>query len=102
MTVKAPFQPIYGSNQVATAAATSASLPINQAARSIRVLNNGAGSAYFRVYSSTDGSPGTASAADYPILPGVSVTLSKSLGQDRVAFLSTAGTTLEIITGEGW
>ncbi len=56
MTAKQPFMPKYGSNQVLTAGAASASATIDQSNNQVRVVNTGANKAYFRTYNSTDGS----------------------------------------------
>ena len=55
MTIKQPFFPHYGANQVLAAAAASASVPISHQAKQLRVVNTGAAIAHFRTYNSTSG-----------------------------------------------
>ncbi|KQP36137.1 hypothetical protein [Pseudorhodoferax sp. Leaf274] len=99
-----PFQPLYGSNQVVTSAAVSAvvGIPSGRGADCLRVVNTGTGLVHVRTFSSKDsGANGVASAADFPIPPGVASTIYA--GQhDRLAHISAAGTTLQIIAGQGF
>lgn len=43
----------------------------------------------------------TATTADTPVLPNSSVVLGKAQDEDTVAYISAAGTTLNIQSGEG-
>lgn len=98
-----PFQPLYGSNQVVTSAATSAvvGIPSGRGADCIRVVNTGTGLAYFRTFSSRDvGANSVASSADFPVPPGMASTVYT--GQhDRLAHVAASGTTLQVMVGQG-
>jgi hypothetical protein len=98
MTVKAPFQPRYGQGQTMTSAAASAAVTIDAQAKSVQVTNTGANPAYFRISNSA----AAAVAADCIILAGTQVTVSKGDGDNSFAHISPLGTTLNVITGEGF
>lgn len=98
MTVRAPFNPQRGANQVVSPAAASASVSVNAVAKSVRFVNSGATNiCHVRI------GPGAqvATTADTPVLPGESLILSKGDGEGTVAYISAAGTTLHIQPGEG-
>lgn len=99
MSIRAPFEPRRGTNQVVTPAAASAVVTIDPVAKSVRFVNSGAGICHVRV--GTAASAATATVADMPILPATSVIVQKGDGEDTVAYISAAGTTLHIQTGEG-
>lgn len=99
MSIRAPFEPRRGTNQVITPAAASATATIDPVAKSIRFVNSGAGICHVRV--GTAVSAATATTADMPILAGTSVIVQKGDGENTVAYISAAGTTLHIQTGEG-
>lgn len=101
MSAKQPFSPHYGTNQVLSAAAGAAIANLDPVDKSVRIINTGANKAYIRIYNSA-GTVGVASVADFPVLPGASSTITKADGHDRMSYQSTAGTTLEVCTGEGW
>lgn len=100
MTIKQPFCPQYGSNQVLAAAAASASVAINKDSKQVRVVNTGANKGYFRIYDNTDGAQ-AATTADCVVAAGATVTVTKG-NQGSLAHISAAGTTLEVMTGEGF
>lgn len=102
MTTIAPFQPKAGSNQILAATPASAIATLDRSNNQVRVLNSGAGKAYFRIFDSRATPGAVATTADYPILPNASATVSKGLNQDSIAYVSVDGTTLEVMTGEGW
>lgn len=104
MTAIAPFCPQYGSNQVVTPAAASANAPITKNCKQVRVVNTGANIGYFRTYFSGDNAANfnVATTADCPVPAGMATTVTKSEMHDRIAFISAAGTTFQIMTGEGW
>lgn len=101
MTIKQPFYPQYGSNQVLTAAAASASAVINPDCKQVRVVNTGANKGYFRTYNSANGVQ-SATTADFPVPAGLAATVSKNADHNAIAYISAAGTTLEAMTGEGF
>lgn len=100
MTVRAPFKPRYGSNQVVTPAAVSASITIGKNDKSIRVVNTGANIGYFRTGQVSDGSV-TATTADVPVASGQSIIIEKPQDHDTLAHISAAGTTFQVMSGEG-
>lgn len=105
-----PFNPAYGSNQKITlAAATEQHLRIDKNAETLRVLNTGAtNELYLRTYASGT-NPGTAlpapatpaSAIDYRVSPGSERLISFDHNHDGLSLISTAGTTVEFMTGTG-
>ncbi len=97
MTVRAPFNPRRGVNTVATPAAASASVAIDAAAKSVRLVNSGANICHVRIGTGTQ----TATTADTPLRAGSDLIVSKAEGDDVLAHISAAGTTLHIQTGEG-
>lgn len=96
------FMPTYGSGQALAPAAASAAVPINAQNKQVRVVNTGAAIAFVRTYSSLTVPEPAATAADLPIPAGASVTFSKDETHDRLAHISATGTTLQVITGEGF
>lgn len=104
MTIRQPFMPAYGQGQAASATATSATININAANKQVRIVNTGTNIAFVRTFSSkTVTSPAqAATAADMPIPPNMAVTITKDESHDQLAHISATGTTLQIITGEGF
>ena len=86
-----------GSNQVVTPAAVSASVSVNAQDTAVRLVNSGAGICYVRIGKGAQ----TATTADIPVRSASEVIIRKSDGADTVAYISAAGTTLNIATGEG-
>ncbi|MCY1400853.1 hypothetical protein D9M71_159570 [compost metagenome] len=98
MSMRAPFCPHSGSNQVVTPGAASASISINAVDKSVRLVNSGTTNiCYVRIGTGTQ----TATTADTPVLPLSSLIISKGDGEDTLAYISAAGTTLNVQTGEG-
>lgn len=97
MTIRAPFQPKRGANQVLTPAAASASVNIDATCKSVRLVNSGAAICHIRIGAGTQ----TATTADLPVRSGESVIVSKADGEDTLAHISATGTTLHIQPGEG-
>ncbi len=97
MTIRAPFQPGRGSNIISTPAASSASVTINSQAKSVRLVNSGANICHVRIGSGAQ----TATTADMPVRAGSEIIVQKGEGEDALAHISAAGTTLHIQTGEG-
>jgi len=101
MAALQPFSPHYGSGQTVTASSAAAVLvAINSNSFNVMITNTGAQIAYVRV--GTDSA--TATAADFPILAGSQVSITKGAGQNVLSYLGVAAgdTTLHIMTGEGW
>ena len=97
MTVRAPFNPNRGGNQVTTPGAASASVAINAISKSVRLVNSGSNICHVRIGAGAQ----TATTADMPIRAGSEVIVSKGEGEDTLAHISAAGTTLHIHPGEG-
>ncbi len=97
MAIHAPFMPERGANQVVVAGAASASKSLNPNAKSVRIASIGANIAYVRIGEGAQ----TATTADTPILPNTAVILQKQMDDDTIAYISAAGATLNIQTGEG-
>ena len=97
-----PFAPHYGSTKTVApaAAAASASISVASQDKQVRLLNTGANIAYVRIGNSANGAV-VASAADFPVAAGASMIISKSVLDDTLAYISPAGSTLVISTGNG-
>lgn len=101
MTIRSPFKPHYGTNHQAAPAAASASITVGKGDKTIRVRNTGATNMmYFRTGLAFDGAV-TATVADVPVAPGETVYIEKPQDHDTLAHISAAGTTAEIMSGEG-
>jgi len=93
------FAPHYKTGQVVTPGAAAATISINQDDKSVLLTNSGAGLCYVLV--SNDATL-NATDADCPILPGSQITISKAETQMFLSHISAAGTTLHVMTGEGF
>lgn len=99
MAQKQPFSPAYGQGQTVTATTTSASYAIQGDAKTVCFTNTGTVTAYVRM--APDSQPATA--ADFPLLAGKSVTLTKSEIVSSFAILAASTTTtVHAIPGEGF
>jgi hypothetical protein len=101
VTFKQPFSPHFGTNQVVAPAAASAAASISRDDKQVRVVNTGANIGYFRTYDSTAGAQ-SATTADCPVPAGLSTTITKGTNHDAIAYISAAGTTFQVMTGEGF
>lgn len=90
------FYPSRGANQVVTPAAASASISIGSDENAVRLVNSGANICYVRVGPDAQ----TASTSDTPVRAGESVIIGKAVGDDILAYISAAGTTLNVQTGQ--
>lgn len=97
MTIRSPFMPRRGANQVTTPGAASASVSVAEDAKSVRLVNSGSNICHVRIGNGAQ----TATTADTPVLPNSSLILQKQMGDDTLAHISASGTTLHIQTGEG-
>ncbi len=97
MTVRSAFNPHRGANKIVTSAASSASVSIDAAAKSVRLSNSGASICYVRIGTGAQ----TASTADTPVRAGSDLVVAKAEGENTLAYISAVGTTLNIQTGEG-
>lgn len=98
MSVNAPYNPRRGANQPVTAAAASASITIDPAAKSVRIVNvDAANVAHIRIGTGAQ----TATTADMPVRPNSEIIVTKAEGENTLAYISAAGAALHVQTGEG-
>lgn len=100
MNFMQPFAPHYGSTQslAAAAAGPSANVLLSAQDQQVRILNTGANVAYIRTGEGTQ----VATAADFPVAPGQSATITKGVTHNNLAYISPAGSTLVVSTGNGF
>lgn len=98
MTAIAPFAPAYTSGQTVTPAAAAASININKAANQVCLTNLGAAVCHVRVSDVAI----SATIADFPVPAGQQVVITKADGQGILSYISATGTTLHVMTGEGF
>lgn len=101
MAAKQPFSPHYGTNQLLSPAAGALVANLDPNDKSVRLVNTGTNPCYIRIYSST-GTAEVATTADYYVPGGALSTITKAMGQDRMSYISALGTTLQVMTGEGF
>lgn len=92
-----PFRPIATATMAVTTSSGTAT--INSNANVLEIQNAGNAIAFVRVGASA--SVGSATTSDYPILPGMSKLISKAPGEDTIAAIGAAATTLYVSSGEG-
>lgn len=98
MTIKAPFMPAYTQGQTVTPAAGSAAVASGVGQAQIVFSHLSGNVTYVR----TGPAGVVATAADYPILPGTQVSLSKDIDHTHVAYISPLGSSLHILPGNGF
>lgn len=97
-----PFAPQFGANQIVVlVAATPQAKNITADSQVLRVLNVGAGDCYVKGYSSATVPAPVASTTDYRVSAGQDKLITVGDVIDRVSLFSVAGTTVEIIPGDG-
>lgn len=103
MSIKQPFSPHYGANQVITAAAASATVVIDplRTSKQLRIMNGGTGLVYVRVFDSRNGHA-DATTSDFPVDAGMSSTITKQQEYDSISYISADGTVINVIPGNGW
>ncbi len=100
MTAKAPVNPAYGSGVTINAAAAtpSATQTIKDGTKQVILTNLGANPVHVHI-----GDPGVvAGADDYPVPAGAQVVVTRDARHNTIAYVSTAGTTLHVMSGEGF
>lgn len=102
MSVFAAFQPVYGSGQNVAPAAGSVTITIGAGSKALQFYNSGANVCYVRVGRAVSGVFVAATTADYPIAPGTKEVIAKAQDDDSVSHISAAGTTLNVVPGEGF
>ena len=95
------FNPAFGTNQVLTTGAASLIVVVNKDDDQVRIVNSGASKAYVRFYSSLTVPAPAATTADACVAAGQTSTFTKGQVNDRVAYISAGGTTLDLMTGNG-
>jgi hypothetical protein len=100
MELDRTFNPAYGSGQTLSVTDASQQVTFGRRSRAVTLSNLGLNVAYVRI--GLDGTV-TATAADYPVLPGTQVSISKGADSSVLAAVCAAAqtTTLHIIAGEG-
>lgn len=96
--IKAPFFPQYGSGQTVSPGAASATATLQAGTKNVVLTNGGLNVCYVRIGASAV----AATTADMPILAGTQVVISKDQDHTALTHISPSGTTLHIMTGEGW
>ena len=101
MTVMATFNPAWGSGTTASVTASSGNSLRGLGSKSLCLTNLGTDVAYVRT---GVGSGTTATTADYPVLPGSQVSITKGMDDNYVAYIcaATESTSLHIMAGEGF
>lgn len=97
MASKYAFNPAYTQGVSVSPAAAAASSTIGKGSKALCLTNTGVNVCYVR----TGPSGVAATAADYPILGGAQVIITKDEQHDTASYISPLGTTLHIIPGEG-
>lgn len=93
-----PFNPSYGTGQVVSSTSPAAdAAALSAQDQQVCVTNLGSNVAYVRV----TGDTAAATTADCPVPPGAQIVLTKG-AVTRLSHISAAGTSLHIITGNGW
>lgn len=100
MSVLNTFNPSYGRGIVVAPGAASAQSTIGVGSKTLVLTNLGVETCYIRVGRGTI----TASNADYPVLAGTQLSISKDQDDTVVAYISASATatSLHILPGEGW
>lgn len=93
------FNPYYNVGQTVVSGA-SAQISINAEAMNLALTNLGTTVVYVRVGNANMGAF-TASAADYPVPPGMQMVIAKGDGQDKLAVFGT-GASLHVLPGRGF
>lgn len=101
MSIPRPFSPQFGSNQISTlGAAGTAALSVTADSTTLYVANTGSGDLYVAAYSSK-ALAYVASNKDYFVPAGQTRYIFIGDVLDRVSVFSTAGTTYQVMTGDG-
>lgn len=99
MAVLYTFNPAYTQGTTISVTTTSAPAVVGKGAKSLCLSNLGSEVVYVRVSTGTV----AATAADYPVLAGSQVSLTKEQDHDTVSAVTASGTSsLHVIPGEGF
>lgn len=97
MSALLPFNPSYGTGQVVVSGVAADAGVLQKGDKQVCITNQGANLAYVRVAAA-----GNATTLSYCVMPGAQVVLTKADDDVRLNHYSPGGTTLHIITGNGW
>lgn len=97
MAINETFNPKWGTNEPVVTGA-SASIEKGKGSKSILATNTGTVTVYFRCGDSAV----TASAADYPVLAGSQITITKFQDDTHLATYSALAGAVEVMAGEGF
>jgi hypothetical protein len=99
MAVLETFNPAYTQGITISVSTTSAPGTVGRGSKSLCLTNLGSETVYVRVSTGTV----AATAADYPVLPGAQVSITKDQDMDTVSAITGASTSsLHVIPGEGF
>jgi hypothetical protein len=99
MAIDETFAPGYTKAQIVAPGTVSASTLIGKGSKSLCLTNLGTVLCYVRVSTGTF----AATSADYAVLPGAQVSISKAQDDDTVSYVTgTGATSLHIMPGEGF
>lgn len=99
MSVMQTFNPAYKQGVTISATTTSAATAVGFGSKSLVLTNLGSAVVYISCGLSTV----TATAADYPLLPGAQVSITKFQDHTHVGTLAASGTvSVHVIPGEGF
>lgn len=99
---KQPFSPHYGSGFALTATTTSTAFTgqLRPVAKNVVIVNTGTAVFFVRIGT---GAQTAVLNADFPVMPGKTVSLTKADGQDSISTIAAAaGGTGFVICGEGF
>ncbi len=100
MTARQPIAPAFGTGQTIAPAAASAVANLTPGSNQLVLTNLGAAVCFVRVANAADAPVATAN--DYPIPAGAQVVITKAQGQNALAHICAAGTSLHVMNGEGF
>ncbi len=94
-----PFSPAYGRGTTVAPASVSAVSQVGGNTQTLCLTNLGAYTAYIRC---AEDNSAVATAADYPIPPGMQVVITKPREYTFVAYYAATTTSLHVMPGEGF
>lgn len=98
MAVLYTFNPAYAQGTTISVSTTSAPAVVGKGSKSLCLTNLGGEPVYVRVSTGTV----AATAADYPVMPGAQVSITKDQDMDTVSAVTLSATSsLHVIPGEG-
>ena len=98
MSIKRPFAPHYGTNQVVSlAAGVAQSITLSNSDIAVNIANSGNAVLYARLSNAAT----TATTADFPVLPNQRERIEKMQDFTTLSLFSPVGTTVNVMTGQG-